>query len=198
MRLFYTTSIILFLLIQGCSTNNSSEEKFDIDWMYSDQGRLVGSVYKSAWIDDNTVYLMDMRKPKEQRTLLKMDPMNSDVFIQLIVKEKIAKDILSAVGRTDTTMYLEWPSSFSSSGEFGLYTFEDDIYLLDIKNQDYTRITRTKNVEKAARFSPDGKKISFVRENDIYIYDIDTKREKRITFTGTDTNLNGTVSWVYW
>ena len=26
MRLFYTTSIILFLLIQGCSTNNSSEK----------------------------------------------------------------------------------------------------------------------------------------------------------------------------
>lgn len=198
MRLFHTISIILFFLIQGCSTNNSSEKKFDIDWMYSDQGRLVGSVYKSAWIDDNILYLMDMRKPKEQRTLLKMDPMNSGVFIQLIDNEKIAKDILSAVGRTDTTMYLEWPSSFSSSGEFGLYMFEDDIYLLDIKNQDYMRITRTKNVEKAARFSPDGKKISFVRENDIYIYDIDTKKEKRITFTGSDTNLNGTVSWVYW
>ena len=177
MRLFHTISIILFFLIQGCSTNNSSEKKFDIDWMYSDQGRLVGSVYKSAWIDDNILYLMDMRKPKEQRTLLKMDPMNSGVFIQLIDNEKIAKDILSAVGRTDTTMYLEWPSSFSSSGEFGLYMFEDDIYLLDIKNQDYTRITRTKNVEKAARFSPDGKKISFVRENDIYIYDIDTKEK---------------------
>ena len=93
MRLFYTTSIILFLLIQGCSTNNSSEKKFDIDWMYSDQGRLVGSVYKSAWIDDNILYLMEMRKPKEQRTLLKMDPMNSGVFIQLIDNEKIAKDI---------------------------------------------------------------------------------------------------------
>ena len=61
--------------------------------MYSDQGRLVGSVYKSAWIDDNILYLMDMRKPKEQRTLLKMDPMNSGVFIQLIDNEKIAKDI---------------------------------------------------------------------------------------------------------
>ena len=89
MRLFYTTTIILFLLIQGCSTNNSYEEKFDIDWMYSDQGRLVGSVYKSAWIDDNILYLMDMRKPKEQRTLLKMDPMNSGVFVQLMEKSSL-------------------------------------------------------------------------------------------------------------
>ena len=80
----------------------------------------------------------------------------------------------------------------------GLYLFEDDIYLLDIQNQNYRRITDTGSEEKAARFSPDGKKISFVRDNDIYVFDLRTKREKRITFNGSETNLNGTLSWVYW
>ena len=141
---------------------------------------------------------MDMRKPKEDRTLLQMTPKNSSDITSIIDPKKISKNILNAVGRSDTMMYLEWPSSFSSNGEHGLYLFEDDIYLLDILNQNYRRITDTESEEKAARFSPDGKKISFVRDSDIYVYDLRTKREKRITFNGSETNLNGTLSWVYW
>jgi len=174
------------------------EEKFDIDWIYSDEGRTVGASYNTAWINDNTLYLMDKRKPKEERTLLKMNPNSSMKMVPVVNSEKISKSILSAVGRTDTSMYIEWPSSFSSTGNHGIYFFEEDIYMLDVPNESYRRITNTKSEEKAARFSPDGKKISFVRENDIYIYDIRTQKEKRITFSGSETNLNGTVSWVYW
>ena len=40
--------------------------------------------------------------------------------------------------------------------------------------------------------------LAFVRENDLYIYDLAANREKRLTSDGSDTILNGTVSWVYW
>ena len=197
MRYILSYSFLLLVIFQSC-TNDEPEKEFDIKWLYSDEGRSVGAVYKTAWIDENKLYLMDMRKPKEDRTLLQMTPENSNDITSIIDPKKISKNILNAVGRSDTMMYLEWPSSFSSSGEHGLYLFEDDIYLLDIQNQNYRRITDTVSEEKAARFSPDGKKISFVRDNDIYVYDLSTKREKRITFNGSETNLNGTLSWVYW
>ena len=197
MRSILSYSFLLLVIFQSCTTDEP-EKEFDIKWLYSDEGRSVGAVYKTAWIDENKLYLMDMRKPKEDRTLLQMTPKNSSDIISIIDPKKISKNILNAVGRSDTMMYLEWPSSFSSNGEHGLYLFEDDIYLLDILNQNYRRITDTESEEKAARFSPDGGKISFVRDNDIYVYDLRTKREKRITFNGSETNLNGTLSWVYW
>ena len=197
MRYILSYSFLLLVIFQSC-TNDEPEKEFDIKWLYSDEGRSVGAVYKTAWIDENKLYLMDMRKPKEDRTLLQMTPKNSNDITSIIDPKKISKNILNAVGRSDTMMYLEWPSSFSSNGEHGLYLFEDDIYLLDILNQNYRRITDTESEEKAARFSPDGKKISFVRDSDIYVYDLRTKREKRITFNGSETNLNGTLSWVYW
>ena len=197
MRSILSYSFLLLVIFQSC-TNDEPEKEFDIKWLYSDEGRSVGAVYKTAWIDENKLYLMDMRKPKEDRTLLQMTPKNSNDITSIIDPKKISKNILNAVGRSDTMMYLEWPSSFSSNGEHGLYLFEDDIYLLDILNQNYRRITDTESEEKAARFSPDGKKISFVRDSDIYVYDLRTKREKRITFNGSETNLNGTLSWVYW
>ena len=197
MRSILSYSFLLLVIFQSC-TNDEPEKEFDIKWLYSDEGRSVGAVYKTAWIDENKLYLMDMRKPKEDRTLLQMTPKNSSDITSIIDPKKISKNILNAVGRSDTMMYLEWPSSFSSNGEYGLYLFEDDIYLLDILNQNYRRITDTESEEKAARFSPDGGKISFVRDNDIYVYDLRTKREKRITFNGSETNLNGTLSWVYW
>ena len=197
MKAILKYTLLPLFLFQACS-NEIKEEKFNIDWIYSDEGRMVGASYKTAWINDNTLYLMDMRKPKEERTLLKMNPSSSDEMIPVVNREKISTSILNAVGKTDTAMYLEWPSSFSSTGDHGIYIFEDDIYILDVPNEHYNRVTKTESEEKAARFSPDGKKISFVRENDIYIYDIRTQKEKRITFSGSETNLNGTVSWVYW
>ena len=197
MRSILSYSFLLLVIFQSCTTDEP-EKEFDIKWLYSDEGRSIGAVYKTAWIDENKLYLMDMRKPKEDRTLLQMTPKNSSDITSIIDPKKISKNILNAVGRSDTMMYLEWPSSFSSNGEYGLYLFEDDIYLLDILDQNYRRITDTESEEKAARFSPDGKKISFVRDNDIYVYDLRTKREKRITFNGSETNLNGTLSWVYW
>jgi dipeptidyl-peptidase-4 len=37
-----------------------------------------------------------------------------------------------------------------------------------------------------------------VRANNLYFYDLDTNRETQITRDGSETLLNGTLSWVYW
>jgi len=100
---------------------------------------------------------------------------------------------MSFINRDDTTMYVDWPKSFSSNGKYGLYIYEGDIFILDINTANFLRVTNTPIKEKSARFSPDGKNIAFIRENDLFTYNIKKKHEKRLTYNGSETTLNGTV-----
>ena len=105
MRSILSYLFLLLVIFQSCTTNEP-EKEFDIKWLYSDEGRSIGAVYKTAWIDENKLYLMDMRKPKKDRTLLQMTPKNSSDITSIIDPKKISKNILNAVGRFDTIMYL--------------------------------------------------------------------------------------------
>ena len=60
-----------------------------MDWLYSDQGKSVGAIYKAEWMDDNFLYLMDMRVPKEDRTILKLDPNSPNEIIPLFEANKL-------------------------------------------------------------------------------------------------------------
>ena len=190
----FISSLILFC---SCS-NNKTNQKITMEWLYSDEGKSIGAIYKTEWIDNNLLYLMDMREQKEKRTILSLDPTSPDKIKPLMNKEKVVKNLMSLINRKDTIMNLDWPNSFSSGGEYGLYIYDEDIFILDIKSEIFLRITDTPDKEKSARFSPDGSQIAFVRGNDLYIYNIKKKKEKRMTFDGSETILNGTVSWVYW
>ena len=75
-------NIILFIssLILFCScTNNEPTQEISMEWLYSDAGKSIGAIYRSEWIDNNLLYLMDMREPKESRTILTLVPI--EVFL---------------------------------------------------------------------------------------------------------------------
>ena len=91
MRYIPSYLFLLLVIFQSCTTDEP-EQEFDIKWLYSDEGRSVGAVYKTAWIDENKLYLMDMRKPKEERTLLQMTPKNSSDITSIIDPKKISKN----------------------------------------------------------------------------------------------------------
>ena len=195
----YIATLFISSLILFCScSKNEINQKFTMEWLYSDEGKAIGALYRTEWIDNNLLYLMDMREPKEKRTILTLDPTSPDKMKPLMNKEKVVKNLMSLINRNDTIMNLDWPNSFSSGGNYGLYIYDEDIFILDIKSELFLRITDTPDKEKSARFSPDGNQIAFVRNNDLFIYNINKKKEKRITFDGSETILNGTVSWVYW
>ena len=103
-----------------------------MDWLYSDEGKSVGAIYKAEWMDDNSLYLMDMRDPKEDRTILKFDPNSPSEIIPLFEPNKVMNNLMSFINRDDTTMYVDWPKSFSSNGKYGLYIYEGDIFILDM------------------------------------------------------------------
>ena len=79
-----------------------------------------------------------------------------------------------------------------------MYIFNGDIFILDIKTSSFRQITNSIQEEKSARFSPDGQHIAYVRENNLFTYSFLTNRETILTKTGSETLLNGTLSWVYW
>jgi len=141
---------------------------------------------------------MDMRKSKKDRTILMFDSRSSKNVTPLVNAQKAIKSLEPLMKNQDTTIYLDWPRSFNNNGTHGLYIYDSDIFLLDIRSSMFKQITNTRSKEKSARFSPDGKKFAFIRDNDIYIYDIKRGKENRLTRGGTETRLNGTVSWVYW
>jgi dipeptidyl-peptidase-4 len=83
-------------------------------------------------------------------------------------------------------------------GRWGIYLFGGDLFALDLSTSVINRITRTAAREKSPRLSPDGTKLAFVREGDLYTWDLEKGVERRLTSDGSDTLLNGTLSWVYW
>jgi dipeptidyl-peptidase-4 len=189
-------------------------EEITVEWIYSDSGEAVDKVTKYVWLRDNSAILYDLQKPEIQRTFEKLDP-GSGKRTPILDMSRAMADLESYLGKIDTLKVLPWPKSFDKEkidtlkvlpwpksfdkeNRRAVYLFEGDIFLLEMKSSEIRRITETEEKEKAARFSPDGKLLAFVRANDIYVYDIENGTEKRITFDGSETILNGTLSWVYW
>ena len=79
-----------------------------------------------------------------------------------------------------------------------LFTYKNDLWLLDLKNAKASELTHTPDVSKdEAILSPDAKSVAYLKGNDLYVTDIASATEKQMTTGGSDTNLNGRLDWVY-
>ena len=152
---------------------------------------------RTWWLDNGTALVYDSRKPAAESGLELLDPETGKRTMQAGAAQVI-ESFNSQFEPGGAPRFFPAPLDIDGTGRYALFLVQADIYLLDLKNISFIRITQTPKQEKSARFSPDGKKVAFVRENDLYVYCIDTKKELRLTADGTETILNGTLSWVYW
>src|SRR4029450_6478360 len=83
-------------------------------------------------------------------------------------------------------------------GRFAAYSYAGDVFRLDLEESRFEALTRTEAEEKVPGLSPDGRKLAFVRGNDLWVLDLATRAETRLTADGSDTILNGALSWLYW
>ncbi|MCG8460642.1 MAG: S9 family peptidase, partial [Holophagales bacterium] len=90
------------------------------------------------------------------------------------------------------------PFAVTADGKIGLYRHHGDLFALDLESSTYRRLTDHSGREEAVRLSPDGSRLAFVRDNDLHTVSVAGGKETRLTHTGTDTVLNGTLTWVYW
>ncbi len=189
--------ILMAWIFGGSFLAAQEKQKMTVEWIYSAEGKAVDDVPKFFWRSDNTAILFDERRPRPERNFEQFDP-QTGTRRPLVDLQSALTSLQTEVGPSDTTTYLKWPLSFNPQGTRAVYIYNGDLYVLEIPAAQFRQITRTLTVEKSPRFSPDGQKLAFVRDNDLYVYDLAHTRETRLTRDGSETILNGTLSWVYW
>ncbi len=166
------------------------------EWV-AGSGSKVDEVPSFVWLENGTAIVDDVRLPPSQQTFESLDPATGKRRPLLDMKRAV--DSLKAI-EPGATIHdaLPWPITFDGAGTQALYIFDGDIFRLDLNSSTFSRITRTTAEEKNPQFSPNGRLVSFVRDNNLYVWDIAAMKERQLTHDGSQTTLNGTLSWVYW
>jgi len=175
----------------------AQQQKLTVEWIYSDEGDNATKLPQFAWTTGGDVLLFDGRKPEAERTIERLNPATGQRRPALDRAAALAS-LKALLGDKDAPAALAWPGSFDAAGRLALYSFADDLFVLDLAASRFERLTRTPAKEQAARFSPDSRKVAFVRDNDLFVIDLTTRTEIRLTSDGSATVLNGALSWLYW
>lgn len=194
-----TRALILAIVLTPLfsTLSNAQTTSLTLEWIFSDEGRSVASVPSHVWLADGKLMMYDGRLPAEQRAFEVLDPKTGERRKAVDMAAALAS-LNALVPATPARQVIAWPQSFDASGRRALYVFNGDLFVLELAKARFSRVTNTKDEERAGEFSPDGNKLAFVRKNDLYAIDLDTLSETRLTRDATDTLLNGTLSWLYW
>ncbi|MGA9119196.1 MAG: S9 family peptidase [Bacteroidota bacterium] len=184
---------LVFVGVRGTAQETKS---LSVEWINSRAAANVSSTPSFKWLDDDRCVIYDRRQPAAQRTLEVVTPEQSERR-PLVDPEKALASLKGIIGDA-APQALPFPAAIDGAGTHGVYLFKGDIFLLDFAGSSFSRITSSPEEEKCVSLSPDGEKIAFVRSNNLYAYDLHTNRETALTSDGTDSLLNGTLSWVYW
>jgi dipeptidyl-peptidase-4 len=188
---------LLYLpVLMPCFGLHAQTPTLTTEWV-AGPGSEVDQVPSFVWLENGTAILDDVRLPASKQTFESLDPVTGKR--RLLLNMRRAVDSLKAIEPgADIPGALPWPITFDSAGKQALYIFDGDVFQLDLNSSAFSRLTRTAAVEKDPQFSPDGRFVSFVRDNNIYVWDITARTERQLTHDGSQTTLNGTLSWVYW
>ncbi len=195
-KLFSLTVVLIFLLNLNFAFSQQAK-KITIEWVNSDECADLTMLPRFEWLENGTALLYDTSIDANERTIERLNPA-TEKRQPAVNRDKALESLAKILPPDDMPNKLDWPQQINNSGDFAVYIYNKDIYLLDIKASEFMRITESDTEEKAVRFSPDGTKIAYVRDNDLYVYDILNQAETRITDDGSETILNGTLSYVYW
>ncbi len=197
-RLWAAIGLLLCLLVAGPSSLLSQQkEKLTIEWMNSPESYRIGALPQWRWMPDGSLLWDDPAKPQAERRLEVMDPRTGKLR-PFVDTAAALGSIRSMLGEEKAPRRISMPSELDEKGARGLYTIEGDLFALDLPGSKFLRVTSNPGPEKSPRMSPDGRSVAYVRGSDLYVAAIDVAAERRLTSDGTDSLLNGTLSWLYW
>jgi dipeptidyl-peptidase-4 len=187
-------SALVLVCVAVVSVVTAQDRKLTLEWIFGAEGRGVANLPSTTWLDDGSLIMLDSRRPAHERTFEKLDPATG-ARQPIIDRAKAVANLNTSGMKTDS---LPWPSSFDGAGSEALYSFNGDVFVLQFSDASLKRLTSTPAEETSASFSPNGRRVAYVRENNLYFFDLDSNRETQLTRDGSETLLNGTLSWVYW
>jgi dipeptidyl-peptidase-4 len=190
-------SLIAVAIVVIALPADAQDERLSLEWMFSEEGKTAVSVPDHAWLDNGLLMLYDKRPPKSERTIESYDPANGRRRT-VVNAEKAIAAMTALLEPEEPLEELGWPTSFDPDGRWAVYEQADNVFLLDLRTSEVIPVAVSDAEEKSARFSPDGRWLAFVRDNDLYAWNVQERTEKRLTDEGSETLMNGTVSWVYW
>jgi len=175
----------------------AQQERLTVDWLFSDEGQRAIATPEHAWLESGSLVIYDRRRPKAERTLESVD-LRSGRRRALVDAGAAVAEMNRVIEPDEPLDELGWPAAFGPGGRYAVYEHEGDLFMLDLRRAELRTIARGPDTEEAPRFSPNGEYLAFVRANDLYVHDIGEGGERRLTTDGSETLLNGTLSWVYW
>jgi dipeptidyl-peptidase 4 len=198
---------LLMTTILSASLSASGAEwpdKLTVEWIHSEDARLASEIPSFRFAGPRLMRY-DVTRPVGERTIELLDPATGEVALR-VDRAKALESLVALLPKAKETLdsdgepkdWLGLPSEIGADGGRALYVHEGDVFVLDFASSAYRRLTTSETKEKSARVSPDGRSVAFVRENDLYVVDLESGAEKRLTRDGSETTLNGTLSWVYW
>jgi dipeptidyl-peptidase 4 len=183
--------------VLGGFNAGAQEERLSLEWLFSDDGKELRALPELAWLPSGQLVIYDQSRPEAERTLQVVDPANGRKR-DLVDAAKAVASRNALTKPAEPFKELGWPESFSPDGRYAVFEKDGDILLLDMRKSTFSYVASGDADEQAAHFSPDGKRLAFVRDNDLYVRDMASGDERRLTHDGSDTLLNGNLSWVYW
>ena len=196
---FSRASLTILVLVTCCAAitlGQTGKRELSLEWIFGAEGRAVASVPATTWLADGTLVILDNRRPPAEQTFEKLNPATGQRQ-SIVDSARALADLKRAVEGMNTSV-LPWPLAFDGSGRQALYIFNGEVFVLELDTAHFRRLTSTPAEETSASFSPDGRRVAYVRSNNLYFFDLATNRETQITRDGSETLLNGTLSWVYW
>ena len=193
----YLLVVLVFILLLSPYVLAQEKEEITVKWIYSNKSVKISSLPSFTWLNDGTALLYDSRKPPKERTFEFLDPASGN-RIPALVKEKALSSFKELSEKTFPQRLLFRPLAVDANGKRTAYLYRGDVFVLELHSSQFLQVTESEEYEKSLNFSPDGKKLSYVRDNNLFIYDLDASLDKQITHDGSETTLNGTLSWVYW
>jgi len=193
----FLLAIWVLILLLSPYVLAQEKEEITVEWIYSNKSVEISSLPSFTWLNDGTALLYDSRKPPKERTFEFLDPASGN-RIPALDKEKALSSFKELTEKTFPQRLLFNPLAVDVNGKRTAYLHLEDVFLLELSSSQFSRVTETEKPEKSLNFSPDGNKLAYVRDNNLFFYDLDARQEKQVTHDGSETLLNGTLSWVYW
>ncbi|HEU4795890.1 MAG TPA: DPP IV N-terminal domain-containing protein, partial [Pyrinomonadaceae bacterium] len=188
--------LFVFASCAATALGQAEKRELTLEWIFGPEGRAVAGVPATAWLDEGTLVLLDNRRPPAERTFEKLNPATNERRA-IVDSARALADLKRSVEGMNVNA-LPWPLAFDGQAKQALYSFNGDVFVLELDQARFRRLTSTPTEETSASFSPNGRRVAYVRANNLYFVDLDADRESQITRDGSETLLNGTLSWVYW